>query len=182
MEDRIVKQVKTGVIISSVASIIMGIMFLANPLLTGFSLCYCIGAMTLISGLFEMVFCFSAGPGAGVLFLDGLLNLLMGSLFVSRPDAVATLLVVFMGMYVIMHGCVLLTGGFACLKAKVPGGVAVLVMGALLLILGLNLMFAPFTFIMVMAGVSLLLDGVCELCMLGSLGQRVKEAQAQLKR
>ena len=180
MDEQTAKQVKGSVVVSAVASIIMGIIFFCNPLLTGVTLCYFIGAMTLVGGIFKMLFCFRGGPSAGLLLVDGLLCFLLGLLFVSRPDAVATLMVVFMGMYVIMHGIALIGGGMACMKAKVSGGIPVLIMGILLLVLGANLMFAPFTFIMILAGVSLVLDGICMLAMAGSLGANVQQARDQL--
>ena len=64
-------QVKGSVIASGIASILLGILFLGHPLLTGVSFCYFIGGLLVIAGIAKVIFCVTSAEGPASSIVGG---------------------------------------------------------------------------------------------------------------
>lgn len=170
-------QIKGGVIASGIASILLGILFLANPLLTGVSLCYFIGGLLVIIGITKIIFCFVHAEGPATSIVGGVILFLFGLLCLTRPDVIASILTLMAGIYIIADGATKLSEGIFAVRSKISGGIAVVVFSIIFIICGFYVMFAPFTFIMVVEGVVLIFDGIFSLVFVGVMSKRIDEAR-----
>lgn len=178
--DNAFSRLKGNVIASGIISIILGILFLLNPIISGFTLCYFIGAMILVGGIIKMVMSFSQTYDASSSFVGGLLAFFLGLLCIIRPDIIWDFLTILAGIFVIADGAKGFSDGVICMRAKVGGGVVLIIASILLMICGVFLMFMPFTFIMVMAGIVLLVNGIFSLIFIAAFSDRVEEAKHTL--
>lgn len=177
MLESTLNRIKGAIIANGVASIILGILFLASPVVSGVMFCYFIGALILIAGIAKIVLAFKSKTDVAFTFVTGLLMVLLGLLCLFRPDTIASFLTIMAGIYVVADGAAALTDGIAITRAKVGGGVFVIIMSVLLMICGLYIMFAPFAYIVVVAGVVLIIDGIFNLIFVGTMKRQIQEAK-----
>ena len=180
MHNETLHRVKGSVIASAIASIILGILFLSEPLLAGVSICYFIGGLLVIAGIVKVIFCCVNAQGVAQSIVGGVILFLFGLLCLSRPDVIASLLTVMAGIYVIADGAATLSEGIFALRNKISGGVVVIIFSIIFMICGFYIMFAPFTFIMVVSGVVMILDGIFNLVFVGVMSKRIDDAREAL--
>ena len=178
----LVARTKGMIIVSGIASIILGILFLAQPVISGVTFCYFIAAMFVIGGISRIIMCIGNSQNNSGSLVGAILMLLIGFLCFARPDIVASFVTVLTGLFVACDGAVAMSAGFACTRAKVGGGVFIIIMSVLLMICGMYLMFAPFGYIMIISGIALIIDGVFGIILAGKLGKMVHEAKGALQK
>ena len=81
------------------------------------------------------------------------------------------------GVYIIASGANTLSDGMYAVRSKVAGGVALVVFSIIFMICGFYVMFAPFSFIMEVAGVVMILDGIFNLVFVGVVSKKINEAK-----
>ena len=177
MRNETIHQAKGSIIASGIASIILGILFLAEPLLTGVSICYFIGVLLAITGIMKVIFCFASAEGVAPSIIGGVVLFLFGLLCINRPDVIVGILTVMAGIYIIADGSSKLSEGIFAVRSHISGGVAVIVCSIILMICGFFIMFAPFTFIMVLSGIVMILDGIFNLVFVGAISKKINEAK-----
>ena len=177
MLESTLNRIKGAIVANGIASIILGILFLVFPVGSGFMLCYFVGALIFIAGIAKIVLAFKSKVDVAFPFVTGLLMVLLGLLCLFRPDSIASFLTILAGVYVVADGAAALTDGIAITRAKVGGGVFIIIMSVLLMICGLYIMFAPFTYIVLVAGIVLIVDGIFNLIFVGAMKRQIQEAK-----
>jgi uncharacterized membrane protein HdeD (DUF308 family) len=96
-----------------VIAIILGMLAMLAPGLTGLSITVFLGILVLGGGVVRMIWAFQAGSfGRGVLmFAIGVLTLLCGIVLVANPLLAAGMLTVMVAVYFILDGIVEIAGG-----------------------------------------------------------------------
>ncbi len=171
------QQAKGSVIASGIASILLGILFLGHPLLTGVSFCYFIGGLLVIAGIAKVIFCVTSAEGPASSIIGGVLLFLFGLLCFNRPDVIADIMTMMAGIYIIADGASTLNQGIYAVRSKMSGGVAVVIFAIILMIAGFYVLFAPFTFIMTVAGFVMILEGIFNLVFVGVISKKINEAK-----
>ena len=171
------QQAKGSVIAGGIASILLGILFLGHPLLTGVRFCYFIGGLLVIAGIAKVIFCVTSAEGPASSIIGGVLLFLFGLLCFTRPDVIASIMTLMAGVYIIASGANTLSDGMYAVRSKVAGGVALVVFSIIFMICGFYVMFAPFSFIMEVAGVVMILDGIFNLVFVGVVSKKINEAK-----
>ncbi len=166
--------VKGSVIASGIISILLGILFLAQPLLAGLSLCFYIGILLVIAGMAKVIFCFVDSENAGASVLGGVILFLFGLICLSRPDFVAGALTILAGAYIVADGANVLTAGVSALRSKAPGGILMIICSIIFIICGFFVMFAPFSFVVVVSGVVMILEGIFSFIFVALIGSKMK--------
>ena len=97
-----------------VMAIILGILAILMPGLTGFSVVYFLGVIVLVAGIMRMIWAFQAGGlGKGLLmFAIGLLTLLAGVALLSHPLFASGVLTIMLAIYFILDGIGEIAAGF----------------------------------------------------------------------
>jgi uncharacterized membrane protein HdeD (DUF308 family) len=142
--------------------IVLGLLAMMAPLLTGFSIVLMIGVLVAAAGVMRMIWAFGAGTlGRGVVtFALGLLTLLCGLILLANPLFASGLVTLLLAIYFLADGAAEIATGIGRRPAPgwgwlVVGGVVSLVLGimiwrqaplsgvwALGLFLGIKLVFA----------------------------------------
>jgi uncharacterized membrane protein HdeD (DUF308 family) len=95
-------------------AIILGILSMMMPGLTGVSVVYLLGGIVLITGILRMIWAFQAGGlGKGLLmFAIGLLTLLAGLALLAHPLFASGVLTIMLAVYFILDGIGEIAAGF----------------------------------------------------------------------
>ncbi len=117
--------------------LIVGVLALAAPLVTGLSITLMIGILMIIGGVAQCILAFKVGAfGRGVLvFLMGVLMVVVGVYMVNQPAAALASMTLFLAAYFIVTGIVELFAAFGVRPAEGWGWM--LVNGIVTLLLGL---------------------------------------------
>ncbi len=177
MPNIVLRQLKGTVIVSGIASILLGILFLSSPLLAGLSFCYFIGGLLVATGIAKMFFSMPSADGPAPSILDGVILFLFGLLCFSMPGVVANIITVMSGMYIIADGANTFSKGMYAIRAKISGGVLLVIFAVIFMICGFFVMFAPFSFIMVLSGIVMVFEGIFNLILAATIGKKLEEVQ-----
>lgn len=93
-------------LIQGLLFLVFGILFVAAPEGVLFSISIYLGILALIPGVVMIVLAFAnrAGNFSGMLFIWGLLLALLGLLLIVKPEIMAILLALFIGIWVLFNG------------------------------------------------------------------------------
>jgi len=120
--------------IFGVIAIILGILSMMMPGLTGVSVVYLLGVIVLVAGILRMIWAFQAGSlGRGLLmFAIGLLTLLAGLALLVHPLFAGGVLTIMLALYFILDGIGEIS---AALQRRPAGGWGWLLFGGIVSIL-----------------------------------------------
>lgn len=120
-------------------TIVLGVLAMVAPMLTGFSLVFLLGALVIIAGFMRMVWAFQAGSlGKGLLvFALGCLTLLCGVALVANPLFASVAVTLILTIYFIADGAAEVAAGFGRRPASgwvwlVLGGLVSIVLGVMI--------------------------------------------------
>jgi len=104
----------TSMTIFGVIAIILGILAMLSPGLTGLSIAMVVGVLVVIGGIVRMIWAFQASSlGKGMLvFAIGALTLLCGSALVAKPLFAAGFLTILLAIYFVADGIVEIAAAF----------------------------------------------------------------------
>ena len=168
---------KGSVIAGALASILLGAIFLAEPMLTGISIIYVVGGLLVLVGIVKVTFSFLSVHGAAQSILGGVLIFVVGLLCLLKTDAVSSMMTIIIGAYVVADGTIALSEGVFCARMKIPGGASVIIFAITIIICGFYVMFAPFTFVMQVAGFALIADGIFNIILIFAISKSIQEVR-----
>ena len=92
--------------ILGIATIILGIIAIGSPLMTGSVVSAIIGIVLVIAGIFELIIAFAADSfKAGTLaFIGGAVTIIAGGLLIARPVVGSAVLTIILGIYFLIDG------------------------------------------------------------------------------
>ena len=120
-----------------IITIILGIIAILAPILTGAVVSAVIGMVLLITGIVELIFAFATdGWKAGVLaFIGGIITIIAGGLLIARPVIGSAVLTILLGTYFLLDGIARISLSF---KARPISGWGWMLFGGVLsIILGI---------------------------------------------
>ena len=137
-KDRL-KSVRTRIKILGAIAIVLGILALLTPVLTGFSIVIILGALVLIVGIERIIWAFQADSlGRGLLmFAIGGLTLLCGIALIANPLFVSGVLSILLVAYFILDGIFEFTAGLRLRPEEgwgwlLSGGIVSVLLGVLI--------------------------------------------------
>ena len=175
------KKMKWETLITALITIVVGIVFLIEPENSSNILCLVIGISFVVLGAALLVRYFASG------FLFGSTHLIMsvillviGIFSLSRPNAFKGIITVVFGIFLILDGLLKVKDGVDCCRAHVKGWWLLFVVSALSIILGSLVMFGSFDSIMIFAGISLIVDGVCDIITTLAFSSHVRKIEKRV--
>lgn len=98
-----------------ILTILLGIVALFAPGITGMSIVAIIGALVLVGGIFRLIWSFRSGSfGKGLIgFALGVLTIIAGIILLSSPVIASAMLTIFLAVYFIVDGVAELFTGFS---------------------------------------------------------------------
>ncbi|WP_237060609.1 HdeD family acid-resistance protein [Microbulbifer sediminum] len=128
-----------------ILTVILGILAILAPSVTGFSIALLIGALVLVGGVFRLVWAFRAGSlGKGLIGVAlGALTILAGVILLANPIILSGSLTILLAIYFLVDGVVELVAGFSAGGAGNRGWL--IIGGAVSILLGI-LLWSQFPF------------------------------------
>ncbi len=142
-----------------------GIVVFCNPLESYLTLSLLFGIVMLVTGIAELIVAVSSRNYfmmRGYNIAGGILDLIVGVLLCSMPSITATLLPIFLGIWVMYHSFMLIGLSGDLNMFNVPGAGWGIAGGVLLLILSVLIIFRPFfgaAVVVILTGVALIVIG-----------------------
>ena len=144
-------------------------------------ICYVAGILLLASGIAAVVSYLASGRLFGSYALvSGIVLLVCGVFCLLRPEVIQGLLTVIFGVFLVIDGMVTLQDGIDCARAKLGGWWVLASLAVITIALGCVILFGKFDSIMLLAGISLIVDGVFDLIATLAFSKRVREARQKL--
>ena len=168
-------------IIAAILAIVVGVLFIILPKDSADVLCLIAGILLIFAGSFTLVAYIFSGFFLGAhLLIVGILLILLGTFCLANPENIMEVLTVLFGLYIVIDGTTSIVDSVYCAKAKIKGWGLLLVLAILSIGLGTVVMFSTFDTIMIFAGCSLIIDGVCDIIETIVFSHKIKEAKKKL--
>ncbi len=168
-------------IIAAILAIVVGVLFIILPKDSADVLCLIAGILLICTGAFTLVAYIFSGFFLGAhLLIVGIMLILLGTFCLTNPKNIMKVLTVLFGLYIVIDGTTSIVDSVYCAKAKIKGWGLLLVLAILSIGLGTAVMFSTFDTIMIFAGCSLIIDGVCDIIETIVFSHKIKEAKKKL--
>lgn len=165
------KQLKNAMLGASIFYIVQGIIMIVWPDAACLVACYIMGAVGILYGLAEVVNYIRtrdyAQPEGGL--IAGVFSVLIGLLFLIKTEVIVTVLIAALGVFVVADSVIKVIYAMQLKNAGVKPWKVYLIAACVLLALGVFMLIDPFKsvkFMIISAGVFLILDGLFNLWMI----------------
>lgn len=177
------KKIKWDSIVISILSVVLGILAIVMPSSLGNVLCYIFGSILIVIGMTEIVRYFMVDRlfGGYALFL-GMILTILGIFCLTSTSLVQGIITVLFGLFILIDSLNSLTDSVICARMKVKGWVLMLILSLITAVLGVVVMFGTFDIIMIIAGCSLILEGVRNLVITLVFSKKVNTAKKEFKK
>ena len=151
-------------LIIAFSAILIGLLFILTPQTSADVICYVAGILLLASGIAAVVsYLASRRLFGSYALVSGIVLLVCGVFCLLRPEVIQGLLTVIFGVFLVIDGMVTLQDGIDCARAKLGGWWVLAALAVITIALGCVILFGKFDSIMLLAGISLIVDGVFDL-------------------
>ena len=163
------RHMKTGTMLLSIAYIVLGLMLLIVPERSLLMICYVFGAVVLITGIVCLVqYTRTRGQGftAPFLLISGVITGALGVFTLLRPAVVASFLPVVFGLFIAVDGLNRISSGMTLAKRHARRWWVLVLLGLLSIALGVFLVWRPFDVavsVVMLCGILLIVEGTMNL-------------------
>ena len=163
------RHMKTGTMLLSIAYIVLGLMLLIVPERSLLMICYAFGAVVLITGIVCLVqYTRTRGQGfaAPFLLISGVITGALGVFTLLRPAVVASFLPVVFGLFIAVDGLNRISSGMTLAKRHARRWWVLVLLGLLSIALGVFLVWRPFDVavsVVMLCGILLIVEGAMNL-------------------
>ncbi len=185
---KLMKEMKTRWIGSAVLSIILGLLLVLFPGVTLDVLCYVLGGLLVVYGVYGVITSFAGDPDGSVFYrrdiFMGALSLAAGLFLILKAELVMVLIPYVIGMAVGVSGLMEFQRAFGYKKLGLRDWWLLLIMALLTLGLAVLLFINPFASLMatvIMIGCAMMYEGVMNLVIVLYIGKRVAKLKERLK-
>lgn len=176
------KALKWRSLIVAFSAILLGLLFILTPQTSADVICYVAGILLLASGIAAVISYLASGRLFGSYALvSGIVLLVCGVFCLLRPEIIQGLLTVLFGVFLVIDGMMTLQDGVDCARTRLAGWWVPALLGAVTIVLGCVVLFGKFDSIMLLAGISLIADGVFDLIVTFAFSKRVRTAREKLR-
>ena len=163
------RYVKNGMLLLSIAFIALGLLLLVMPQTSLLWICYAFGAVVLITGvvcLVQYARLRGSSFAAPFFLVAGVSTAALGIFSLARPEVVASFLPVVFGLFILIDGCSRIGTAIELARRKADKWWMMLLFSVLSVALGILLLVNPFgaaVSVVMLCGVLLIIEGVVNL-------------------
>lgn len=163
------RYVKNGMLLLSIAFIALGLLLLVMPQTSLLWICYAFGAVVLITGvvcLVQYARLRGSGFAAPFFLVAGVSTAALGIFSLARPEVIASFLPVVFGLFILIDGCSRIGTAVELARRKADKWWMMLLFSVLSVALGILLLVNPFgaaVSVVMLCGVLLIIEGVVNL-------------------
>lgn len=166
---RLLKKLKTNIVISAALCILLGIVLVVWPALSMQIVCTAIGAVLLVGGGVRLAAYFTAKDGsvyAQMNLITGIILAVVGVWILLQPDKVLAIIPIIVGIVIALHGVNNLQQTVTLCREKYDKWWVALILGLLTVGFGVLLVCRPFEALdtaVKLIGIFLIYDGVSDI-------------------
>ena len=182
-----IKELKKNMILLAVFYLILGIILVLFPEGSGYAICYLIGGLTIIYGIFHLVL-YQRTKSPFVTYrydlVQGVIGLAIGIYVIIVPEILIETLPVVLGVVVMIDSIVKIQNAWDLKRMGYDRWWLVMIGALVTLVFGLLMVFYPFTVylsVIVFVGISLIVNGVSDLITIFILNKKVKEFKSKVE-
>ena len=182
-----IKELKKNMILLAVFYLILGIILVLFPEGSGYAICYLIGGLTIIYGIFHLVL-YQRTKSPFVTYrydlVQGIIGLAIGIYVMIVPEILIETLPVVLGVVVMIDSIVKIQNAWDLKRMGYDRWWLVMIGALVTLVFGLLMVFYPFTVylsVIVFLGISLIVNGVSDLITIFILNKKVKEFKSKVE-
>lgn len=163
------RYVKNGMLILSIAFIALGLLLLVMPETSLLWICYAFGAVVLVTGIVCLVqYARLRGSGFAAPFflVAGVITAALGLFTLAQPQVVASFLPVVFGLFILIDGCSRIGTAIELARRRADKWWMMMLLSVLSIALGILLLVNPFgaaVSVVMVCGVLLIIEGVVNL-------------------
>ncbi len=160
------KYLKNCMLAYSALFCLLGIVLIIWPITAFTVICYILGAVSIIYGVYRMIVFFTDKSVFDVLpysFLVGMANVLLGLFMILKTPSAITVFSAIVGIAILISAVVYMQISIDAFRSGLSSGILMIIGSTLMLLLGVLTLFHPFeasNVIGTFAGVSMLIDGI----------------------
>ena len=177
---KLLKRLKTNIVVSAMLCIVLGIVLVAWPDLSMRIVCTAIGAVLLIGGGVRLAVYFTAKDGSiysQMNLITGIILAVVGVWILLQPDKVLAIIPIIVGIVIVMHGVNNLQQAVTLCKEKYDKWWVALILGLLTVGFGVLLICRPFEALdtaVMMIGIFLIYDGISDIWIVSRIYRTAK--------
>ena len=180
------KSTKIWLAIAGILLVVLGVICISKPAATLFTAAWLMGCFTLIAGISKLVFTFKTQaflPNSGTRMLSGLLQVIIGIIFLANNIFVAFSLPVIFAMWVLIEGVLIAVQSFDYKQVGFTSWWVILllgIIGAVLGVLGLRNPDVTAATLSTLIGIGIVASGAAylfALCGINRFEKRVDEVK-----
>lgn len=182
-----IKELKKNMILLAVFYLVLGIILVLFPEGSGYAICYLIGGLTIIYGIFHLVL-YQRTKSPFVTYrydlVQGIIGLAIGIYVIIVPEILIETLPVVLGVVVMIDSIVKIQNAWDLKRMGYDRWWLVMIGALVTLVFGLLMVFYPFTVylsVIVFVGISLIVNGVSDLITIFILNKKVKEFKSKVE-
>ena len=182
-----IKELKKNMILLAVFYLILGIILVLFPEGSGYAICYLIGGLAIIYGIFHLVL-YQRTKSPFVTYrydlVQGIIGLAIGIYVIIVPEILIETLPVVLGVVVMIDSIVKIQNAWDLKRMGYDRWWLVMIGALVTLVFGLLMVFYPFTVylsVIVFVGISLIVNSVSDLITIFILNKKVKEFKSKVE-
>lgn len=177
---KLLKKLKTNIVISALLCILLGALLVVWPDLSMQIVCTAIGAVLLIGGGVRLAAYFTARDGsvyAQMNLIMGIILAVVGIWILLQPNKVLAIIPIIVGIVIILHGVSNLRQAVTLCKEQYDKWWVALILGLLTVVFGVLLVCRPFEALdtaVMLIGISLIFDGISDIWIVSRIYRMAK--------
>ena len=177
---KLLKKLKTNVVVSAALCILLGIVLVAWPDLSIQIVCTAVGAVLLIGGGVRLAVYFTAKDGSvytQMNLIRGIVLAVVGVWILLQPGKVLAIIPIIVGIVIVLHGINNLQQAVTLCKEKYDKWWVALILGLLTVGFGVLLICRPFEAldtVVMLIGIFLIYDGISDIWIVSRLYRTAK--------
>lgn len=175
------KKIKWETLITALFAIAIGIVFIVVPQSSADVICIVLGSVLIALGAFLLALYLFSFISLSHLLLLSILLVTTGILFLTQPAIMKNLFSIVLGLFLIVDGIVKFENGISCASAKVKDSWLLFVMAICSVALGFVVVFGSFDYVMLLCGISLIVDGVFDVVTTIMFSSYIRRTEKQIK-
>lgn len=184
--ERILKKIKTNVIVSAFICIALGVILVVWPGLSVKVVCMAIGAVLVINGisrLLNFIFGRDGSMFSQMNLVMGIIITVIGGWILLQPGTIIAMIPILVGIIIVIHGINNLQQSVSLCQSQYDKWWVALILGIITIGFGILLIFNPFAAVDTLIrfiGLFLIYDGASDIWIMSRVSKNVKQARQEM--
>lgn len=184
--ERILKRIKTNVIVSAFICIALGVILVVWPGLSVKVVCMAIGAVLVINGisrLLNFIFGRDGSMFSQMNLVMGIIITVIGGWILLQPGTIIAMIPILVGIIIVIHGINNLQQSVSLCQSRYDKWWVALILGIITIGFGVLLIFNPFAAVDTLIrfiGLFLVYDGASDIWIMSRVSKNVKQARQEM--